>query len=91
MTSYGKYTVLVTGPFGELSSEFALLVDYIARERAMLTIKFWDTKPAFALAVHRRALVRSWAKHIVNRWCDAVSNRPVVSHTTEIYLAADEF
>ena len=30
---------------------------------------------------------RGWAQHIVDRWHDAVSNRP----TTEIDLAADEF
>ena len=49
--------------------------------------------------VHRRALVRriglltsrGWAQHIVDRWHDAVSNRPTASHTTEIDLAADEF
>ncbi len=42
------------------------------------------TNPALAFAVHRRALVRriglltsrGWAEHIVDRWRDAVSNRP---------------
>ena len=34
------------------------LVDFIARERAMQTMELRDTKPALALAVHRRALVR---------------------------------
>ena len=29
------YIALVTGPFGNLSSDFNLLVDFIARERAM--------------------------------------------------------
>ncbi len=45
---------------------------------------------------HRRALVRrigiltsrGWAQHTVDRWRDAVSNRPTASHTTEIDLAA---
>ena len=54
-------------------------------------------KPALALAVHRRALVRrigllttlGWAQHIVDRWRDAVSNRPVAP--ADIELTADEF
>ena len=93
------YIALVTGPFGNLFSDFNLLVDFIARERAMQTMKLRGTNPALALAVHRRALVRriglltsrGWAQHIVDRWHDAVSNRPTASHTTEIDLAADEF
>ena len=93
------YIALVTGPFGNLSSDFNLLVDFIARERAMQTMKLRGTNPALALAVHRRALVRriglltsrGWAQHIVDRWHDAVSNRPTASHTTKIDLAADEF
>ena len=93
------YIALLTGPFGNLSSDFNLVVDFIARERAMQTIKLRGTNPALALAVHRRALVRriglltsrGLARHIVERWHDAVSNRPTTSHTTEIDLAADEF
>ncbi len=50
--------VLVTGPFGKLSSDFNTLVDFIARERAMQTMKLRETKSVLALAVHRRALVR---------------------------------
>ena len=49
-----------------------------------------STHPALALAVHRRALVRriglltsrGWAQHIVDRWRDAVSNRPTMPHTS---------
>jgi hypothetical protein len=93
------YIALVTGPFGNLSSDFNTLVDFIARERAMQTMKLRVTNPALALAVHRRALVRrigiltsrGWAQHIVDRWRDAVTNRPTASHATEINLAADEF
>ncbi len=48
----------------------------IVRNMAMHTIKLRDTKPALALAVHWRALVRriclhtscGWAQHIVDRW-----------------------
>ena len=32
---YPEYIVLVTGPFGNLSSDFSLLVEFIARERAI--------------------------------------------------------
>ena len=74
------YIALVTGPFGNLSSDFNLLVDFIARERAMQTMKLRGTNPALALAVHRRALVRriglltsrGWAQHTVDRWHGAV-------------------
>ncbi len=80
------YIALVTGPFGNLSSDFNLLVDFIARERAMQTMKLRSTNPTLALAVHRRALVlltsRGWAQQIFDRWRDAVSNRPTASHTT---------
>ncbi len=49
----------------------------------MQTIELRDIKPALALAVYRRALVRrigilntrSWVQHIAYRWRDAVSNR----------------
>ena len=55
---YPKYIVLVTGPSGNLSSDFNLLVEFIARERAMQTMELRGTNPALAFAVHRRALVR---------------------------------
>ncbi len=37
------YIALVTGPVGNLSSDFNTLVDFIARERAMQTIKLRGT------------------------------------------------
>ena len=57
------------------------------------------SKPVLALAVHRRALVRrvglltsrGWAQHIVDRWRDAVSNRPAAPQTADVDLAADVF
>ena len=100
LRAYGPYLVLVTGPFGNLSSDFKTFVDFIARERAMQTMALRNINPALALAVHRRALVRriglltsrGWAQHIVDRWRDAVSNRPTVPHhVADIDLAADEF
>ena len=93
LNSYGPYHVLVTGPFGNLSSDFTSLVDFIARELAMQTMELRNINPALALAVHRRALVRriglltsrGWAQQIVDRWRDAVSTAP---HTADINLAA---
>ena len=74
-------------------------MEFIARERAMLTMKLRGTNPALAFAVHRRALVRriglltssGWAQHTVDRWRDAVSIRFTAPHPTEIDLAADEY
>ena len=93
---YGEYVALVTGPFGNLSTDFKSLVDFIARERAMQTMKLRDIEPTLALAVHRRALVRrigllttrGWAQLIVDRWRDAVSNRPAAP--ADIDLTVDE-
>ena len=96
---YSPYLALVTGPFGNLSSDFSVSVDSIARERALQTMELRDVKPALALAVNRRALVRriglltsrGWAQHIVDRWRDAVSNRPAAPQTVDIDLATDVF
>ncbi len=90
---------LVTVPFGYLSCDFDTLVDFIARARALQTMELRDVKPALALAVHRRALVRrvslltsrDWAQHIVDRWRDAVSNRPAAPQAADVDLAADVF
>ncbi len=76
LSLYGPYLALVTRLFGSLSSNFDTLVHFIARERALQTMDLRDVKPAFALAVHRRALVRriclltsrGWVQHIVDRW-----------------------
>ena len=59
----------------------------------MQTMKLRGTNPALAFAVRRIGLLtsRGWAQHIVDRWRDAVSNRPTAPHTTEIDLAVDEF
>jgi hypothetical protein len=63
----------------------------------MQTMELRDIKPTLALAVQRRALVwrigllttRGWAQHIVDRWRDAVSNRPAAP--ADIEHTADEF
>ncbi len=74
-------------------------MDFIARELALQTMELRDVKPALALAVHQRALVRrvglftsrGWAQHIVDRWRDAASNRPAAPQAADIDLAADVF
>ncbi len=78
---------------------FNTLVDFIARERALQTMELRDVKPALALAVHRRALVRriglltsrGWAQHMFDRWRGAVSHRPAAPQTADIELASDVF
>ncbi len=82
----------------KLSPVFSL-ISVQACAKAMRTMKFWCTNPALPLAVHRRTLVRrigiltsrGWAQHTIDRWRDAVTNRPKASQTTEIDLAADNF
>ena len=101
--AYGPYLALVTGPFGNFSSDETSKLLLISL-RASGPCRPWrsakNINPALALAVHRRALVRriglltsrGWAQHVVDRWRDAVSNRPTVPHhVTDIDLAADEF
>ncbi len=58
LSLYGEYVALVTGPFGNLPSDFNTLVDFMARERAVQAKELRDIKPALALAVRRRAWVR---------------------------------
>ena len=72
---YGKYFVLVSGPFANLSRDFNPLVDFIARERSLQTIEFRDFRPDVILSMQKRALIRriglflcrGWAQHIVDR------------------------
>ena len=81
LASHGKYFVLVSGPFANLSSDFNPLRDFTARERSLQTIEFLDFRPDVILSMHKRALIRriglflcrGWAQHIVDRWRDAVS------------------
>ena len=61
------YIALVTGPFGNLSSDFSLLVDFIARERAMQTIKL------------RSAIQLSRLRFIAVLWCGASAFSPLVA------------
>ena len=40
LLTYGKYFVLVSGPFADLSSDFIPIVNFIAQERSLYTIEF---------------------------------------------------
>ena len=82
---------MVTGSFGNLPSDFSTLVDFIARERAMQTMELRDVKPALALAVHRRALVRRIGLLTSRGWAQHIVDRPAAPHTADIDLAADVF
>ncbi len=81
---------MVTGPFGNLSSDFSTLVDL----RAMRTMKLRCTNPALELAVgaaHRHSHL-SWLGSAYCRPLARCSDKPpYIIHTTEIDLAADEF
>ena len=58
LASHGKYFVLVSGPFENLSSDFNPLVDFIARERSLHTIEFRDFIPGVILSMQKCALIR---------------------------------
>ena len=87
LASYGKYFVLISGPFANLSSDFKPLVEFISREGSLQTIEYRDFKLHVIFSMHKRALIRriglflcrGWAlllfraQHIVDRWRDAVS------------------
>ena len=81
LRSFGNYVVLVTGALVNLSQDWDLVVDLIARERAMRTLDVRIIAPHLALAIQRRFLqqhigffiTRGWAQHIIERWRSAVS------------------
>ncbi len=56
LASYGKYFVLVSGPFANLSSDFNPLMDFIARERSLHTMEFRDFIPGVILSMQKRTL-----------------------------------
>ena len=83
----GQYLALVAGPFSNLSSDFRVLVDFLARVRAVRLLNTWETKPGQALALNRQILVHKfghlvtllWARLILGRFYDAVSRIPFQS------------
>jgi hypothetical protein len=81
LSSFGDYVVLISGALVNLSRDWDLVVDLIARERAMRTLDVRIIAPHLALAIQRRFLqqhigffvARGWAQHIIERWRSAVS------------------
>ena len=69
LASYGRYFVLVSGPFANLSSDFNPLVDFIARERSLQTIEFRDFRPDVILTMQRRALIRRIGLYLCPAYC----------------------
>jgi hypothetical protein len=73
--------VLISGASVNLSRDWDIVVDLIARERAMRTLDVRLIAPHLALAIQRRFLqrhigffiARGWAQHIIERWRSAVS------------------
>ena len=93
----GKYLALVTGPFANLSSDFNVLVDLIARERARCLINQCKITAKQALAIYRQFVsrrigliaCRGWAQHIINRFRDAVSTVPTPSPVADAEFFAE--
>ena len=93
--SFGDYVVLITGALVNLSQDWDLVVDLIARERAIRTLDVRTIAPHVALAIQRRFLrqhigffiARGWAQHIIERWRSAVSFRstaPTFENDSEV-------
>jgi len=85
----GLYLVLVVGPFSNLSKDAGLIIDFVARLRAVRLINNWDMSARQALALNRRLLVQKfghlatllWAKLILGRFRDAASRIPLETTT----------
>jgi len=83
----GLLCALVSGPFGNLSDDFNLVVDLIAREKATAWIEKRKVNPKAALALFKLGVVRrlglfvtrGWSQLIIDRWRDAVVGRPLQS------------
>ena len=80
-----------------LSSDFNVLVDLIARERARCLISQCKITAKQALAIYRQFVsrrigliaCRGWAQHITNRFRDAVSTDPTPSPVADAEFFAE--
>jgi len=85
----GALCVLVSGPFANLSEGFHHVVDLIAHEKAAAWLEKRKMNPCAARALFRQGLVqrlgllvmRGWSQLIIERFRDAVTNRPTSSET----------
>ena len=92
LKSYGidaAFCALVSGPFANLSEDFNLVVDLIAHENAAAWLEKRKINPCAARALFRQGVVqrigllfmRGWSQLIIERFRDAVTNRPTSSET----------
>ena len=80
----GKYLALVTGSLGNLSSDFAVVVELIASMQAIRASQWRTTSMGQLFSMYRRFLVSSfglfaarlWARHIHDRFRDAAAVVP---------------
>ena len=81
--------MLVSGPFANLSEGFNHVVDLIVHEKAAAWLEKRNMNPCAARALFRQGLVqrlgllvmREWSQHIIERFRDAITNRPTSSET----------
>ena len=79
--------MLVSGPSANLSEGFHHVVDLIAHEKAAAWLEKRKMNPCAAQALFRQGLVqrlgllvmRKWSQLIIERFRDAVTNRPTSS------------
>ena len=85
----GALCVLASGPFANLSEGFHHAVDLIEHEKAAAWLEKRKMNPCAARALFRQGLVqrlgllvmREWSQLIIERFRDAVTNRPTSSET----------
>ena len=79
--------MLVSGPFANLSEGFNHVVDLIAHEKAAVWLEKRNMNPCAARALFRLVqrlgllVMRGWSQIIIERFRDAVTNRPTSSET----------
>ena len=71
----GRFLVLVVGPFADLSVDFAVLVDFLARRRATRLLDQRSTYPGLALALNRKALAHKFGHLASLLWTRLILGR----------------
>ena len=80
----GQYLAMVVGRFGEFSKDFIKLRDYIARQRAYAYNEHFNSSVNRAMSMFKRSITsrwalmaaRGWARLILDRRRDLISDRP---------------
>jgi len=86
----GKYLALVTGSLGNLSSDFAVVVEFVACIQTIRACQWRTTSREQLFSMYHRFLVSSfglfaarlWARHIHDRFRDAVAVTPTSNGPT---------